>query len=109
MRGEACFTPEPDVLLYEEAGELVFGAFRSEARREYRFCIEGDAVFSVLFTDGGFFHRAQVADGLACVHHDCAPDDYRGRYRITGPDGWMLSWRIQGPRKDLVIGTRFSR
>jgi hypothetical protein len=109
MRGEARFTPDGDFRRYEETGVLVFGDFRSEARRDYRFRIEDDAVFSVFFADGVFFHRASVTDGLACVAHDCAPDDYRGRYRITGADGWMLSWRIQGPRKNVVIGTRFSR
>jgi hypothetical protein len=71
--------------------------------------IESEETFSVFFTDGRFFHRAAVADGIACVTHDCAPDLYRGRYRFIGPDRWSLSWRITGPRKDLVISSVFSR
>jgi hypothetical protein len=82
---------------------------RAEARREYRFVIESDHVFSVFFADGRFFHRAEIAAGIASATHDCAPDIYRGRYRFLAPDRWSLSWRITGPRKNLVISTVFSR
>jgi len=82
---------------------------RAEARRAYRFVIEGDHSFSVFFPDGRFFHRAEIVAGIALVTHDCAPDTYCGRYRFRGGDRWSLSWRITGPRKDLVIATVFSR
>jgi Family of unknown function (DUF6314) len=109
LRGVARFTPDDTMLRYEENGVLALGEFRSEARRDYRFRIEGPAAFSVFFADGGFFHRADLEDGRAVVRHDCAPDDYRGRYRIFGPDSWLLTWQVRGPRKDMLISTRFSR
>jgi Family of unknown function (DUF6314) len=80
-----------------------------EARRAYRFVIESADAFSVFFADGRFFHRAAIVSGTASVGHDCEPDTYRGRYRFRDPDCWSLSWRITGPRKNLVIGTVFSR
>jgi hypothetical protein len=83
--------------------------WQAEAQRDYRFVIEGDHRFSVFFADGGFFHRADIADGAARVSHDCAPDSYCGRYRFLDADRWSLTWRIIGPRKDLVISTLFSR
>ena len=71
--------------------------------------MDSDDAFSVFFADGRFFHRADITKGTAAVSHDCAPDTYRGRYRFPGPERWSLSWRITGPRKDLVISTVFSR
>jgi hypothetical protein len=82
---------------------------RMEARQSYRFVIETSERFSVSFSDGRFFHRAEVDAGRACVAHDCAPDTYQGRYRFLGPDRWCLSWRITGPRKDLAISSVFLR
>lgn len=109
MAGEARFLPEGErALAFTERGLLVLSMMRSEARRDYRFEMT-ERGFRVLFADGRFFHEAIFAQGRADVAHDCAPDLYRGRYRIAGPDCWWLSWRITGPRKDLVIGSRFSR
>jgi hypothetical protein len=63
----------------------------------------------VFFADGRFFHRAEITEGRARVCHDCAPDKYIGRYCFQGPDRWSLSWRVTGPRKDLVVSSVFSR
>jgi hypothetical protein len=109
LQGTARFTPDADGLGFAETGLLCLRQARTEARQTYRFVIEGADAFSVFFADGRFFHRAAITDGRARVTHDCAPDTYIGRYRFHGPDRWGLSWRITGPRKDLVIGSVFSR
>jgi hypothetical protein len=109
LHGTADFVLEYDGLRFTERGVLTLTNAQTEAERTYRFVIEGDDQFSVFFADGRPFHRAEVASGIACVAHDCAPDTYRGRYRFAAPDCWSLSWRITGPRKDLVISTVFSR
>jgi hypothetical protein len=109
MLGTAEFIPDYDGLRFAERGTLTLPGVRTEARQSYRFVLESDRRFSVFFADGRFFHRAEIALGTAWVAHDCAPDSYRGRYRFAGPDRWSLSWRITGPRKDLVIATVFSR
>jgi hypothetical protein len=109
LRGTADFMPDHDGIRYGERGVLLLAHAQAEARRDYRFMIEGDRSFSVFFLDGRLFHRAEIDAGTAAVAHDCAPDTYRGRYRFPAPDRWSLSWRITGPRKDLVISTLFSR
>ena len=109
MRGTAVFEPTADGVRFVEHGVLVLPHACVEARRDYRFVIESDTAFSVFFADGRFFHRAKVAAGVASAQHDCAPDTYRGRYRFPDADRWSLSWRITGPRKNLVISTIFSR
>jgi hypothetical protein len=109
LHGTADFRPYQGGLRFTERGVLTLPTARTEAQRTYRFVIDGDDQFSVFFADGRPFHRAEVASGIAYVVHDCAPDTYRGRYRFAAPDRWSLSWRITGPRKDLVISTVFSR
>lgn len=96
------------MLVFSERGLLTLPMMRSEAKRDYRFEMTAHG-FRVLFPDGRFFHEAAFAQGLAHVVHECAPDLYRGRYRLAGPDRWWLSWRVTGPRKDLVITSLFSR
>jgi hypothetical protein len=109
LHGTAAFIPDGHGLRFMERGLLVLPHARTEARQDYRFVIESIDTFSVFFADGRFFHRAAIAADVACVTHDCAPDAYRGRYRFRSPDRWSLSWRIIGPRKNLVISTIFSR
>lgn len=109
LAGEARFTREaPSILFFEERGMLSLGGMRTEAQRAYRYEMTATG-FRVLFPDGRFFHVARLEGGRAEVAHDCAPDLYRGRYRIESPDRWWLSWRITGPRKDLIISSLFLR
>ena len=109
LHGTADFVAGHDGIRFTERGVLVLRHARAEAQQAYRFTIENDHAFSVFFADGRFFHRADIIGGVALAAHDCAPDTYCGRYRFPEPDRWSLSWRITGPRKDLVISTTFSR
>lgn len=105
----ARFTEEGGGLRFSESGALAYGGVTMEAARDYRFEILAEDRFRVFFADGRFFHETLVRGEVAQVTHDCAPDLYRGRYRLDGPARWRLSWRVTGPRKDLVICSVFSR
>jgi Family of unknown function (DUF6314) len=107
--GKACFTPIPGGLSYEEQGVLRFGTYLGEVTARYRFMESELGAMSVHFADGRLFHRLDFSSGVADVAHDCAPDQYLGRYRALGPDSWTLAWRVSGPRKDMLIGTRYAR
>ncbi|MBW4021832.1 MAG: hypothetical protein HIU92_01620 [Proteobacteria bacterium] len=109
LRGAANFSPLGEALLFTEHGRLALAQSEMEARQSYRFVIGGPAAFDVLFADGRPFHQAVFASRTAWTAHDCAPDTYRGRYRILGPNRWSLGWRITGPRKNLVVISIFSR
>ncbi|GAB0116420.1 hypothetical protein Acid7E03_04920 [Acidisoma sp. 7E03] len=98
----------PGSLTYAEDGLLTLGAMQTEARQSYRYQ-ETPTGYRVFFADGRFFHDLRPEHGRAHVSHDCAPDLYRGRYRVETADRWWLSWRITGPRKDLVIASLFLR
>lgn len=96
-------------LRFSESGTLSLGDQSAQATRDYRFEVLAPDRFRVCFADGRLFHEAEVTGRMARAAHDCAPDLYRGRYRFDGPECWRLSWRVTGPRKDLVICSVFSR
>ncbi len=109
LTGTAIFTPAPGGLRYNEWGLPTCGAFRGEASQIYWFAVNGPRAAEVRFEDGRFFHCLDLSSGLADVVHECAPDRYRGRYRVSGRNGWTLAWQVQGPRKRMFIGTRYAR
>ena len=109
LRGVARCSVGAAGLLLEERGTVTCGAYRGEAARRYLVRLRGAGAAEVCFEDGRPFHRLDLTHGLARVRHDCAPDRYEGRYRVLGPDCWILSWRVTGPRKRQRITSRFDR
>lgn len=109
LHGQARFLPFRGGLLLEERGAIASGAYQGEATRRYRLCLEDTGAARVCFEDGAAFHRLDLSSGVALVQHECGPDRYEGRYRVLGPDTWLLSWRVTGPRKRQLITSRFAR
>jgi Family of unknown function (DUF6314) len=110
FKGRATFAPTPYGLRYDERGTLIHGSFRGEATRSLRFLTSGhSAVADVRFDDGRPFHAFDLSSGITDVEHDCGSDRYRGRYRLCGRNSWALDWRVEGPRKRMLIGARYVR
>ena len=110
FKGSATFTPIPDGLRYDERGTLVHGSFRGEAKQTFWFVINHlSAVADVRFDDGRPFHTLDLSSGITNVEHDCGSDRYRGRYRLGGRSSWTLVWEVEGPRKQMLIATRYVR
>jgi hypothetical protein len=109
LTGVARFTPEAGGLGYVESGFLVFGGFSGPASRTLWFAFEHNGVADVRFADGRPFHRVDLSSGVAHVAHDCVPDRYRGRYKVRDRDRWQLTWFVEGPRKQIRMGTRYIR
>ncbi len=109
LAGTARFTPAPGGLHYAESGTLRFGAHTGPAAQHYALTLLTPGVASVQFADGRAFHMLDLSAGRAEIHHDCAPDAYRGRYCVGAWESWSLAWLVSGPRKRLCIATRYSR
>jgi len=105
----ARFTPEPGGLRYNESGTLIFGSYQGPAIQSYAFVCLTPSTAAVQFEDGRPFHDLDLTAGRADIVHACAPDLYRGRYRVGGPESWSLAWIVTGPRKRLRIATRYRR
>jgi hypothetical protein len=109
LRGTARFSACAEGLLLEERGTATIGAYQGEAARRTLFRFRTKAAADICFEDGRFFHRLDLAGGVAQVRHECGPDRYIGRYRVLDPGCWVLSWRVIGPRKRQLITSRFVR
>lgn len=109
LTGEARFVPAPGRLRYDERGTLVFDAYRGAAGQGHWFALDRLGAADVQFDDGRPFHRLDLSSGRADVVHNCPPDHYQGRYRVGGQHRWTLTWLVRGPRKRVLIGTRYTR
>jgi hypothetical protein len=109
LTGQARFANQANRLVYQETGQMIFGAHQGPASQHYEWEIVAADRAIIRFADGRHFHELDLARGLATVEHGCAPDEYRGRFRVIDADCWCSVWRVQGPRKDLTIASRFRR
>jgi hypothetical protein len=109
LTGAATFLPSPDGLAYMERGTLILGNYRGEVSQHYDWRLKEAGLADIHFSDGRAFHALDLSAGYAFVAHDCGQDRYAGRYVIDHATSWRLGWRIDGPRKQQVIVTRFRR
>jgi hypothetical protein len=109
VTGSAEFALDGESLSYREEGVLDTGLYRGPVTRVLEYRLTGPGQASVYFDHGGFFHDVDLREGQWSSTHPCADDQYRGEYRILGPDRWQLAWSVTGPKKDDVYVTRFRR
>jgi len=113
LAGRAVFAPEGAVpgaaLRYREAGELAFAGHRGAFYRVYLYRFPRPGRAEVAFDDGRPFHDLDLTRGAWAAVHRCGDDLYEGRFAATGADAWRAVWRVTGPRKDLVLTSRYRR
>lgn len=110
FQGTAWFEPASEgVLTYREEGLLEWPGYRGEASRSLLCRSIGPARVAFLFGDGRLFHDLELRpDGFEAAH-DCAPDRYEGTFVLLGEDTWSATWRVSGPKKALVLHSRYRR
>jgi hypothetical protein len=118
--GAAEFLPVSDTtqLHYKESGQLRLTADQRVVAfsRRFDYTVAGDLVH-VAFADGMQTGQAYqsyrydpVEQALLPVEtHLCILDRYDGNYRLIDPDHFELRTRIDGPHKDYLVHTHFSR
>ena len=109
LTGWGNFAPVPQGLLYDESGLLRFGAYQGEAARRYFFAFDRPSVAHVHQADGSLFHLLDLSCGKDDIRHQCAEDQYRGRYRVLDRDALSVSWDVTGPRKRYRMATSYTR
>ncbi len=115
LAGTARFARRPDGLIdYIERGELEFDGGRFATERRYLF-EPRETGFAVFFPGEPrrLFHEvvlAPAADGaiVGAATHPCGPDMYFSTYRFAG-DGFTITHRANGPRKNYTLVTRYTR
>ena len=119
--GSAHFTApgSADHLHYHETGKLTLVA---DARvisfsKRFDYWLEAAGSLHVVFADGPqageSYQRYQydaARHALLPLHtHICIADHYTGSYQLNDADHFDLHTRIDGPHKDYVVLTKYSR
>jgi hypothetical protein len=109
FEGLARFVPDGVGLAYSEVGELKLPQeVPMTARRGYLWRRERDHI-CVLYEDGRPFHRIEAGAQVTQDWHDCPPDTYDVTYNFSNWPEWRMIWKVQGPRKDYVSISDFTR
>ena len=110
LTGTASFTGnDPANLHWHEQGTLSIGTYEGEAWRDYRVVQADDGMTRITFDDGRPFFELPNNLGRTDIDHSCPPDRYTGTIDILSENQWRLDWTIRGPRKNLTIGTVYTR
>jgi len=109
LDGRAVFAPEGSGLRYREEGTLTYGTYRGAFFRTYLYRFPGPTRAEVAFEDGRPFHDLDLSRGTWRASHRCGGDLYEGCFTLDGADSWRAIWRVTGPRKTLVLSSRFRR
>ncbi len=104
--GRAVFEPGADGLDYREEGLLEMNGRLLKAERRYRWRFEPEGRVRVLFEDGSRFHS--FVPGRPVADHLCGDDRYAVEYAFED-DRWTSRWEVQGPVKDYVMETWYTR
>jgi hypothetical protein len=106
LSGAAVWRDDEAGLIHEESGLLEFGdAAPMQAERRYLWRQDGDDL-AVFFEDGRPFHR--IGPGRLRDRHDCPPDIYDVTYAFGETGAFSTTWRIIGPRKDLMTRSHYT-
>ncbi|MGX9354322.1 DUF6314 family protein [Roseobacteraceae bacterium S113] len=109
FEGTAVLSWQGDDLAYAETGALQMpGAITMQAQRRYLWSQEGPRL-CIFFDDGRPFHHIELGTLRPKAHHDCPPDVYDVTYDFSVWPHWCAQWRVQGPRKDYVMRSEYSR
>ena len=107
LQGTAVWTSDREGLRQNEAGMLRFAdAPPMPATRSYLWRWDAGR-FVVFYDDGRHFH--DFAPSKPEAEHQCGADRYVVRYDFQRWPEWSSTWFVNGPRKDMVIETRFRR
>lgn len=109
LSGTAVFAAEGAGLRYREEGRLSIGGYQGPALQSYRYAFLSLGRAEVAFSDGRFFHDLDLGAGTWRCAHLCGDDRYDGTFSALGTDCWRAIWTVTGPRKDLVLDSRYRR
>lgn len=109
FEGDTVFRRTGPRLIQEEAGTLSMeGAPPLKATRRYIWTTSGE-LLKIAFEDGRPFHAVPAGVTEYDTVYLCPPDRYEVAYDFADMRAWTSRWRVEGPRKDYVMESRFTR
>ena len=109
LQGEAVLARSGLRLVYTETGQLMIpGQPPLTATQRYVWQSRAGWV-AIRFSDGRPFHGFPLGAMRAEAVHLCDPDRYCVTYDFSNWPEWRSEWRVNGPRKDYVMRSRYRR
>lgn len=116
--GIAVFTsPEEEVMLYKETGIGIYpNNHENEFSKEYKYRLYSNSID--VYLHGGHDHGNHYQTYLlntsgtelrSIDSHICKSDVYNSFYELLGENNFILITQMNGPRKDSIIKTVFTR
>lgn len=110
FEGIARFTPEgPGTAAYREEGTVRFLDHVGAAHRDLRCAGVGEGSVAFSFPDGRAFHLLELRPEGYEAEHRCGEDRYLGRFCLVDEGEWHATWRVEGPRKALLLEGAYRR
>lgn len=106
LTGAAHFHRAGARLIQDETGDLVLGNQTVKATRRYIWA-ESKGRLDVFFDDMRPFHSVLLGVTTHKTVHLCAPDRYEVSYDFSSWPAWTARWKVEGPRKDYVMTSRY--
>jgi hypothetical protein len=97
------------ILLYCEEGMLSFQDFEGPSFRSLFYTFPETYQANVYFAPSSFFHDLDLRTGQWSVLHSCGSDLYEGKFSVREENQWQVTWKIKGPRKNLIIDSTLVR
>ena len=107
LEGVSVFSRSGPRLIQEESGVLKFGDQNLEARQRYIWEAAGPHL-NVYFSDMRPFHAVPLGEPCPRTVHLCDPDRYEVVYDFQAWPRWTSTWKVEGPRKDYEMTSRYA-
>jgi len=106
--GEAHFDRSGPRLIQTETGQLSVADQSLEAKQRYFWEAKG-RLLNVYFSDLRPFHSIPLNAAHPSTVHLCDPDRYEVAYDFSAWPQWETRWCVEGPRKDYVMHSIYTR
>ena len=110
FEGVSSFRRSGPRLVQDETGTLMPGRGGPPMKASRRYVwSEGEGRIDLAFEDMRPFHSLPIGVETYATTYLCPPDRYEVSYDFGNFPIWTTVWRVEGPRKDYRMTTRFQR
>ncbi|WP_085784737.1 DUF6314 family protein [Candidatus Nucleicultrix amoebiphila] len=96
-------------LFLNESGVLHYGAYEGPVSQQMSMTFTMPYYADVFFANGRYFHNLDLREKEWRIEHHCGHDLYKGCYQIDPNNFFMITWQVNGPRKNLSLLSKYNK
>jgi len=97
-----------DLLLYNEVMQITDIGLEGYKKYKYKYDPSSQTI-TKYFSDDKIFYRLDVCGDGILGYHMCLSDAYKANYEFTDKNKFTLSYEVQGPKKNYIAYSIYSR